>query len=707
MSGLIAEDTKCSLGLKSSSLFVNINGFVASTLARLCYLNQLDHEVEAVFIYNDNETSITDVRATIGQRKVHREIHGLMIEKDVEESCLRVQDQTGSDFVISIGKIPPNALVLLEVDVLGELETADDGQALVFNTPQIFTPFCGESHEQREVSCRATQAYKFDLKIRTDMPCQLAGCHSPSHAIRVDADADAISAETVIITLAEDFKFDRQIKVYFYPAQPFDVYTSIEVGTAPVKELDSSSKHRRHSMLNTNPQATTEPGRKRSLSNTIRHQECQKESQSTVSIPQSNEKRTELLMSDNTTHEPYKDCLHNTRIENIFQKNESSNLFNCGAKTSSECAAKSESMILEEYTSKLKDANPNLNNEATLTFSLNENEKKSWNSANEEDTRSHSSKTNLSGCQIEPTFDFVNNLTPVNLCLIEGNLNQSKLQDIYTTSQRLHCRDFLSNDETDHAFSDKVVRNNITNTNSIGKDPEIGEKHIDTNTKQMDFSENTCIVDASFGLKDHAKYFEDITPTLSKEVPSYFNTVDTNDTPLENPARIVRCAVETRLNSTGTTQPRSRHFLNDAVIATSFVPDLSNYPVCGEYIFMLDRSGSMTGSHICNAKESLVLFLKSLPSSSYFNVVSFGSYSRSLFPCSQRYNHDSLEKACAYVNTIRADMGGSELLQPLKVVLEQPRRAGYMRNVFVLTDGDVSQPDAISRYLKTKCHMSR
>jgi uncharacterized protein with von Willebrand factor type A (vWA) domain len=53
--------------------------------------------------------------------------------------------------------------------------------------------------------------------------------------------------------------------------------------------------------------------------------------------------------------------------------------------------------------------------------------------------------------------------------------------------------------------------------------------------------------------------------------------------------------------------------------------------VKGDYAFLLDRSGSMGGTRIEKAKEALILFLKSLPEDSYFNVVSFGSGSEKIF----------------------------------------------------------------------------
>ena len=79
----------------------------------------------------------------------------------------------------------------------------------------------------------------------------------------------------------------------------------------------------------------------------------------------------------------------------------------------------------------------------------------------------------------------------------------------------------------------------------------------------------------------------------------------------------------------------------------------------GDYVFLLDRSGSMGGSRIKKAKEALVLFLKSLPEDSYFNIISFGSSSQRAFPQSQKYESGRVEKTIKEIEKMGADLGGT------------------------------------------------
>ena len=85
----------------------------------------------------------------------------------------------------------------------------------------------------------------------------------------------------------------------------------------------------------------------------------------------------------------------------------------------------------------------------------------------------------------------------------------------------------------------------------------------------------------------------------------------------------------------------------------------------GEYIFLLDRSGSMGGARIEKAKEALILFVKSLPQDTYFNVVSFGSNSQKMFAHSVKYVNSEVAAAINRIKVMQADMGGTEIYSPL------------------------------------------
>lgn len=114
-----------------------------------------------------------------------------------------------------------------------------------------------------------------------------------------------------------------------------------------------------------------------------------------------------------------------------------------------------------------------------------------------------------------------------------------------------------------------------------------------------------------------------------------------------------------------------------------------------EAVFVVDRSGSMGGTSIQEARNALQICLRSLDSRSRFNVVGFGSTFRKLFPESRPYDDASLAEATRHVAAMDADLGGTEILPALEAVLSAPSVSELPRQVFLLTDGEVTNTDEV------------
>nr|CDS32001.1 hypothetical transcript [Hymenolepis microstoma] len=141
-------------------------------------------------------------------------------------------------------------------------------------------------------------------------------------------------------------------------------------------------------------------------------------------------------------------------------------------------------------------------------------------------------------------------------------------------------------------------------------------------------------------------------------------------------------------------------FLGMHCIAASFLPNIaqsraSDGDKC-EIIFVLDRSGSMSGSRIRKSKEALLLFLKSLPKKCRFQIVSFGSSFSSLFPQPVDYTEENVKEALDHQAQLEANMGGTELYSALKSVYDTPITGeGWYRQIIVLTDGEIFNQDEV------------
>lgn len=150
-------------------------------------------------------------------------------------------------------------------------------------------------------------------------------------------------------------------------------------------------------------------------------------------------------------------------------------------------------------------------------------------------------------------------------------------------------------------------------------------------------------------------------------------------------------------------------FMASPVVMLNFFPEFksSESSEKGEFVFVVDRSGSMSGSKNNSARETLLLFLKSLPDGCYFNVVGFGSSYRTLFKKSKLYNDENLKEATQLAETTQADLGGTEILAPLEWVFSQPLVKGHPRQLFLLTDGEVGNTGQVINLVQKNSKSAR
>ena len=119
-----------------------------------------------------------------------------------------------------------------------------------------------------------------------------------------------------------------------------------------------------------------------------------------------------------------------------------------------------------------------------------------------------------------------------------------------------------------------------------------------------------------------------------------------------------------------------------------------NEEMKGNFIFLIDRSGSMYGGRIEMAKQSLIYFLKSLQENgSKFNIISFGSKYKSLFNENKLVNDENINEALKLVMKFDADMGGTEIKNALDHIYSNLVEKELSNRIFIMTDGAVWDVD--------------
>jgi hypothetical protein len=129
------------------------------------------------------------------------------------------------------------------------------------------------------------------------------------------------------------------------------------------------------------------------------------------------------------------------------------------------------------------------------------------------------------------------------------------------------------------------------------------------------------------------------------------------------------------------------------------------YP--SEFLFVIDCSGSMSGSNIQSAAETLITCVRSLPSGSYFNIIAFGSHFRQLFHASEMYSKYAIERAVGFANQLQASLGGTDLLPPLQWIFKRACCGTLPRQLFIVTDGGVTNTQQVLKLIRRNRHKAR
>ena len=115
-----------------------------------------------------------------------------------------------------------------------------------------------------------------------------------------------------------------------------------------------------------------------------------------------------------------------------------------------------------------------------------------------------------------------------------------------------------------------------------------------------------------------------------------------------------------------------------------------------EVIFVIDNSGSMGGTSIRQARESLLLALGRLQPTDRFNVIRFDDTMETVFASPVAADAENVGFARRFVAGLEA-RGGTMMLPALKAALIEPASTDthYLRQVIFLTDGAIGNEDQL------------
>ena len=121
-----------------------------------------------------------------------------------------------------------------------------------------------------------------------------------------------------------------------------------------------------------------------------------------------------------------------------------------------------------------------------------------------------------------------------------------------------------------------------------------------------------------------------------------------------------------------------------------------------ELIFIIDSSGSMSGSSMARAKKALNKALSRLKDTDRFNIIDFDDSFDPLFDSAMPAIERNISFANGFIKKIRAD-GGTRMLNPISYALRSrdSNSKNYLRQIVFITDGQSGNERSIFSRVET------
>ena len=111
------------------------------------------------------------------------------------------------------------------------------------------------------------------------------------------------------------------------------------------------------------------------------------------------------------------------------------------------------------------------------------------------------------------------------------------------------------------------------------------------------------------------------------------------------------------------------------------------------FIFLIDQSGSMEDT-IKSVSKTIKKLIQKLPENSYYQLIGFGTGYMIYNTTPEKNTKENLEKTYEIINSLGADLGGTNLSGPLNYIFNEGytnyKEINLSKQIIILTDGDIN-----------------